>query len=253
MFDIVSNRKGQNSILFLTTLGVYLGLVFVGASPQVLAHQRGAMTRQFDIRDEIEFRDELDNDPDDERSELSTSVEVYLQDLEQLLAAFGSLNKKGQFRTASDPFEVAQTVFLPCETFNTAGSYTPQRFDNANAALKPYLERFSKQLTYGYSLGDCVKTPSYPDKEAVASDFTFKLDKDAFSVAITIKKSSPQSASELAAALPPTLKTFREKSEAAVRQRIIESTTIRSDKDQVFIVTRLPRASIDSLLAMDAK
>ena len=55
--------KNQNSILFLTTLGVYLGLVLAGATPQVVA-QRAAMARTFDIKDEIERSDEFDGDPD---------------------------------------------------------------------------------------------------------------------------------------------------------------------------------------------
>ena len=60
----MSTRKGQNSILFLTTLGVYLGLVIAGgASPQVFAHP-AATTRNFDITDEIEFKDDLDKKPD---------------------------------------------------------------------------------------------------------------------------------------------------------------------------------------------
>lgn len=248
----MDKRKGQNSILFVATLGVYLGLVLVGATPQAIAHQRAAMTRNFDIRDEIEFTDDLDKNPDGDRSLVTDSVSVYIEDVEQLIAAFGSLNKKGQFDAASSPFDVAQTVFLPCEPANKAGSYTPQRFENANAAVRPYLERFSKQLTYGYSLGDCIATPVYHDSEAVASDFNFKLDANAFSITIAIRKSSPQSASQLAAALPPTLKTFREKSEAAVRQKIIDSTSVRASADQVFIVTRLPRASIDSLIAIYA-
>ena len=33
----MNTRKGQNSILILTTLGVYLGLVLVGATPQIKA------------------------------------------------------------------------------------------------------------------------------------------------------------------------------------------------------------------------
>lgn len=249
----MSNRKGQNSILLVATLGVYVGLLLAGATPQAIAQQRAAMTRNFDIRDEIEFKDDLDNKPDDDRSSLDDSVGVYLQDVEQLIAALGSLNKKGLFDTASSPFDVAQTVFLPCEPFNKAGSYTPQKFENLNASVKPYLERFSKQLTYGYSLGDCVATPIYHDKQAVASDFNFRLDKKAFSIAITIKKASPHSASELAAAVPATLRSFREKTEAAVRQKLIDSTSVRANADQVFIVTRLPRASIDSLIAMYAK
>ena len=230
---------------------MYLGLVLVGATPHVLAHQRGAMTRNFDIREEIEFKDDFDNNPDGDHSPITDSVGVYLEDVESLISALGALNKKGQFDTSSSPFEVAQTVFLPCEAFNKAGSYTPQKFENVNAALRPYLESFSKKLTYGYSLGDCVKTPMYGDREAVASDFDFRLDKKAFSVEITIQKASPESASQLLAALPPTFKTFREKTAAIVRQKLIDATSFSLKKDQVFIVTRLPRASIDSLIAKD--
>ena len=38
-----------------------------------------------------------------------------------------------------------------------------------------------------------------------------------------------------------------------IRQSIINSTSFRTENDQVFIVTRLPRAGLDSLLATDAK
>ena len=59
----MTKGKNYNSILFLTTLGVYLGLVLVGGTaPQVLAHS--ALTRNFEISDEIEFNDELDTKPD---------------------------------------------------------------------------------------------------------------------------------------------------------------------------------------------
>lgn len=250
----MTNRKGQNSILFLTTLGVYLGLVLVGATPQAIAHQRAAMTRNFDIREEIEFTDDLDRDPEGERSPIGDSVEVYLQDLEQLLTALGGLTRKGQFDPASSPFEVSQTILLPCVASNQAGAYTAQRFDSANLAIKPVLERFSKQLAYGYSLGDCVKSDGYPDKEAAVSQFTFKLDPAALSVEIIVRKSSQLSASELIASLPGVFTSERiTKNASPVRQKLIEATSYKSDNNQVFIVTRLPRASIDDLLAKDVK
>src|SRR5258705_5410586 len=59
----MNTRKNQNSILFLTTLGVYLGLVLVGATPKVVA-QRAAMARSFDVTDEVEFKDELLKNPE---------------------------------------------------------------------------------------------------------------------------------------------------------------------------------------------
>jgi len=69
----LSNRKSQNSILFLTTLGVYLGLLVVGGTaPQVLAHS--ATTRNFEISDETEVKDDLDKKPDDERSPVHMSL-----------------------------------------------------------------------------------------------------------------------------------------------------------------------------------
>ncbi len=57
----MNNRKANNSILVLATLGVYLGLVLVGATPQVLA--QAAMARQFNVKDEIEVKDDLDKKP----------------------------------------------------------------------------------------------------------------------------------------------------------------------------------------------
>jgi hypothetical protein len=61
--------KKQNPALLIATLGVYLGLVLAGAAPAVLAN--AALTKQFDVRDEIEFVDEFDNKPDDTPSPLN--------------------------------------------------------------------------------------------------------------------------------------------------------------------------------------
>src|SRR5215203_885631 len=60
----MSERKNYNSIVFLTTLSVYLGLVLVGgATPSVLA--QAATTRDFNIKNEIVVEDDLDKKPDD--------------------------------------------------------------------------------------------------------------------------------------------------------------------------------------------
>lgn len=68
----MEKRRGQNSILFVATLGVYLGLMLAGATPQVLAN--AATTRTFDIKDEIEFQDKLDKDPDPLADRLSADT-----------------------------------------------------------------------------------------------------------------------------------------------------------------------------------
>jgi hypothetical protein len=60
----MSEKKNHNSLIFITTLSVYLGLVLVGSSPAVLA--QAATTRLYDIRSEIVVEDELDKKPDDQ-------------------------------------------------------------------------------------------------------------------------------------------------------------------------------------------
>jgi hypothetical protein len=247
----LSKRKANNSILFLTTLGVYLGLVLAGgAAPQVYAH--AAMTRTFDIVDEIEFKDDLDKKPDDERSDINMSVQVYLEDVEQFLLALHHLARKGQFDIESDNFEVVQNSSLPCVASNKQGSFTPVKFDSRNQAVDPFLRRLTSQANYGYSLADCVSDSHFSGTETSGSKFILKLDGSDLSLQVSVKKSSPQSAVGLIPTLRETFARFR-KQAAPVRQAIIDHTNVRTDNDQVFVITRLPRGSLDPLFAKNAK
>ncbi len=58
----MKERRNNNSLLVLTTLGVYLGLLMVGATPGVVA-QQGAMSRNFELSEEVDVKDDLDLDP----------------------------------------------------------------------------------------------------------------------------------------------------------------------------------------------
>jgi hypothetical protein len=121
----VSTRKGQNSILFLTTLGVYLGLVLAGgASPQVFAHP-AATTRNFDITDEIEFKDDLDKKPDpgsdiSEIDSSATSLQEKFRPLAGLLKHFRPVidldavasNHYFQFNTRTESAPVDSGCFV---------------------------------------------------------------------------------------------------------------------------------------------
>ncbi|MCU1287799.1 MAG: hypothetical protein JWN60_28, partial [Acidobacteria bacterium] len=71
----MSNRRNYNSIVFLT---VYLGLVLVGGSPQILA--QAATPRLFDIKTEIEFKDDLDKKPK-ENDLFASSIVNLVQEL----------------------------------------------------------------------------------------------------------------------------------------------------------------------------
>ena len=249
--SFVNSRK-NNSILFLTTLGVYLGLVLVGgAVPQTLAY--GAMTRNFELQDEIEVTDDLDKKPDGETATLSLSIKTYLEDVEGFLYALQRLEEAGKFSSANDRFEVSQTTLLPCVAANRVGSYTANTFDLKNETLRPSLERFSKLLTDGYSLADCLPNERFTGQEATYSAFTFKLDGSALSVQVAVRKATPDIAKKLTGDLVAVFTNFTPSAGDLARRKIFENTTFRSGNDQVMVITRLPRADLDPLLASRAK
>jgi len=246
------NSRKNNSILFLTTLGVYLGLVLVGGSaPQVFAH--GALTRNFELQDEIEASDDLEKKPDGDSAMLSISLRTYLEDVEEFLTSLHRLGEKGKFDRLRDEFEVTQTTQLPCVDANKIGSYTANTFEVKNDMLRPSLERFSKLLTDGYSLGDCLPTPRFDGPEATRSKFTFKLTGSELSIQVGVEKASPDVARKVSADLASVLKKFTATSAQLARQKIFENTSFRSENNQVLVITRLPRAALDPLLAVNAK
>lgn len=247
----MSGRK-NNSILFLTTLGVYFGLILVGgAAPQVFAH--GALTRSFELQDEIEINDDLDKKPDNETATLSLSIKTYLEDVEYFLGALRRLRENGKFDFSNDAFEVTQSTLLPCVAANNVGSYTANTFDLKNEQLRPSLERFSKLLTDGYSLADCLPQSRFDGKEATSSRFTFKYDAAGLAVHVSVQKASPEIAKKLSGDLVTEFAKFTPTSGELARRKIFENTSFKSKNDQVSVVTRLPRADLDPLLATRAK
>lgn len=238
-------RKPQNSILVIATLGVYFGLMLAGATPQVLAN--AAMTRQFDVRDEIELHDDLDTKPDDERSPVTTSVQIYVEDVELFLKNLAALAKRGEFDPKADTFSVAQNTLLPCVDSNLAGRYTPIRFETSRPSQRGALENLSRGMVYGYSLGDCIANPEFSVK-AAESRYNFSLDGKAFAINVTVKKESQIRAIDLVRQLESTLKLYSTPTSSKLRQAVARYTTFRPAGDQVMVVTRLPRSGLISLL-----
>lgn len=79
----MSKRTNHNSFLLLTTLGVYIGLVLVGAPTGIIA-MPAATTRNFDISEEIEFTENFDNDPDTAENEDGILPIFSFNDLESI-------------------------------------------------------------------------------------------------------------------------------------------------------------------------
>jgi len=102
----LSNHKSHNSILVLATLGVYLGLVLVGATPQVLA--QAAMTKQFNVKDEIEVKDDLEKKPDNATADIgqtaaSESDHKITRSVERFLARLKTVDSVNSLCMSPEP------------------------------------------------------------------------------------------------------------------------------------------------------
>ena len=91
------------------------------------------------------------------------------------------------------------------------------------------------------------------DEKIVRSLIDIHLDSSQFKSEFTIKKSSEQRATKLANLLIQEFSSLTRSSRNELDKQIYLNTTVYSVNNQVFIVTRLPRGSLDALLAKDAQ
>ena len=229
----MTNRK-NNSILFLTTLGVYLGLMLVGgAAPQVFAH--GALTRDFDLQDEIEISDDLDNKPDGENA-----LEAYVSAVESI------------FVTAT---EIADTVPFLVEQ----GRYDFDTYYGINAAGRFHgVSYLGKKTTHSGKYTSSIRSlldtfPHVSDPIGTPLRLIFAVEPQTFEFKTSFAQSSIQDASQLAETFAALLPTLKERQASAARRLIYESTQITSKDKQLYIVTRLARADLDPLLTSRSK
>ena len=106
----MNKSKNYNSIVFLTTLSVYLGLVLVGgAMSPVLA--QAATTRNFNVQDEIEVKDDLDNKPDKDLINLSGLTGNYFDNLKDFVE---NVQKLQQIEKFNLEFVADELLSLSC-------------------------------------------------------------------------------------------------------------------------------------------
>jgi hypothetical protein len=226
----MSSRKSQNSILFLATLGVYLGLVLTGATP-VLGH--AATSRQFDLRDEIEFTDEFDNKPDEEKA-----LEVYASALESVFRVSSEIANTHPNYSGGRPYNFdGVVVATPAHTFQLT-------FNGKSVVSRRYTPPF-QDLYYAF--------PHQIGIENRPVRIAFNLTQQDFEFSVAFTPNGGANPSAAAAALSSLVPTLKERQASAARALIYQSTQISSKDGQVFIVTRLPRAGLAPLLANDAK
>jgi len=231
----MTSRKSQNSVLFLATLGVYLGLVLTGATP-VLGH--AATARQFDIRDEIEFSDELDNNPDSDAA------------IEQFASTFLGIYSVASELSVGYPEQVANSEYnfnLYVTVGPNGGSwgFSPGIY---NTGLRKYSGRYTQPLNRLY---DTFLPRADKQHEKFRVDFELTSDEVIFRA--TVSQDIPDVAAFASKPYVESLSRRREIESDVLRSLIYSTTEVSFADNQVIIVTRLPRGSIDPLLAKDAK
>jgi hypothetical protein len=250
----LNNRKSHNSILFLTTLGVYLGLVLVGATPQTFA--QSSLRNDSGLKRDKEFVCRNNGLINDERQE---DIEPFNYDLaKRIIELIEATSVRLEFVKLSEP-----------ETLNSYSFFFRQ------IEFAPYLDSKNKLVDYDWKdkssawssaaqagqiselhslflnpLSDCVR-PSY--KKLVLNSSDLKIDENGLVLKLTVTKASKQRAAELADLLSELRRKRIENSDLSSVKAIYSSTDVTSEHNQVFIVTRLPRAGLDSLLAKSAK
>jgi hypothetical protein len=265
----MSNSKNYNSILFITTLSVYFGLVLVGATPSVLA-QQAALTQRFEISNEREIEDDLDKNPDEDLN-FSESLDEYFENLNNFFKDLQKLRQIEKFDTEYDIFEFNQVNLIPCIEGNKMGWVDTITHSVGNIWLRPAIYDFGSQLKDYHYLADCESNLGqelnknlkvfhsdskidFTYKEATESEFKINYDSAFLEISVSVKKESTQRAKLFIEKFNQASKIYEVDEEEIIVRKIYENTTFKSENNQVFIVTNLPRAAIDELLAdKDAK
>jgi len=245
----VSKKANHNSIIFLTTLSVYLGLVLVGgAAAPVLAHS--AMTRGFDIKNEIVFEDDLDKKPDDDENlDFAQSLESYFDNVEDFLKDLKKLQKIEKFNLDYDKFDVVESGFVPCNVDGDPIRQSTQKVRVNNRWLEAAVTDARYRFENYNFLSDCLDNGEFEKHTSTSSTLKFSYNENGLNLEISAPKLTKQRADFLAEKFNQAAKVYEIDEASNLILKIHENTSFKSENNQVFIVTRLPRGSIDALLA----
>jgi len=219
-------------MIFLTTLGVYLGLVLVGgASPQVFAHT--ALTRNFDIQDEVEVKDDLDKKPEGER-ELDEYASLFEDSVRTTLAYI------------NNPAIQARDFW----SYDYVFSLDP-KYDDITQIAGSNEGGFYLALTahHGRRLNSIFLHGADISTRRPAVSVSFRLFPAETHFELSQQQSSVRNADALAAYYDQVLSKLKERRLSDLRDVLYSNTQVFANEDNITIVSHLPRASIDPLLA----
>ena len=230
----MSNKNKHNSIVFLTTLSVYLGLVLIGAPPIL---SQAALTRNFDVQNEIEFKDNLDKKPDGEDVENSLK-----KDFPALFAQFLDKVKKsiesGKIALPIQKNFRFEAYFNYSEMCNGSGF-------GSDSSADEYLAKIVEDAFRQKFAPTAFELADYPTPSAK----NIKLNLEANNTDLSLKISFGKfNAEQFAKFLNREFSSTTVLVENTLTKQIYENTKVTFENNEVVIVTRLPRGSLDELL-----
>ena len=228
----MSSKNKHNSIVFLTTL--CLGLMFVGATPQVLTF--AALTRNFDIQSEIEVKDDLDNKPDNEEIE-GFSKDDFPSLFAQLLEEIKEEVKRGKISLPLQTDFYADGTFVNSQNIEDGGfGSTISDKDLSLLVQNAVNQKFQPKA---FELAD------YDDRKFKIFSIGIKANSTNLWLAIALTKIDAEQFAEF---LNREFSSSAVLIENTLTKQIYENTRAIAGNDHVVVVTRLPRGSLDELL-----
>lgn len=232
---------------------MYLGLVLVGATPQVWA--QAATAKQFSVKDEAEVKDEFEGNPD-------------IEELKSLLtnALEGTITSFISDVRASDKNSVGRAALRQPHSLRTVRNFCTEDWIEVTDPLKPVpqgndpLTELHRDLDFG-SRWEFANVPRFiqaqegPPKQTFCKTFwvSTSLDSKEFSVKLLFSRTDALAAFRLAGYLNNFLLDRVHLLHDPLTEQIYQRTRATSDYASVLVVTQLPRAGLDALLRPNAK
>ncbi len=239
-------RNKNNSIIFLTTLSVYLGLVLVGGgTPSVLA--QAALTQKIaEVQSKIEESDDKDC-KDDASNEVDELLRFDFIS-EGVLEFFDAIKKLPESDKRSFAFDFEyEFAFTDGNSLTTHPDGYPND-DPFHIAASENLESITRHLNSYYRYEEDLK------KEASHSKVRFTSENGELTIKITSEKETAKSAADFANLYNTAFEIGVCSKDTDAKPKIIyENSKATFENNQVFIITRLPRGSLDELLKQNAK
>ena len=233
---------------------MYLGLVLAGATPQVLA-QAAPATTQSNVRNDVDPWGEFDGNPDIE--ELKS---IITDALEKSIATFIYDVR------ASDKNSASRDVLRKAHSLRTVRNFCTEDWIEVTDPLKSSargddaFNDLHRNLDVGSrwkfaSVPRFIQTQEGPSKQKFCKAFwvSTAINSNELSVKLLFSRTDALNAFRLASYLNDFLYDHAHTLHDPITEQVYQRTRVTSDYASVLVVTRLPRAGLDTLLASDAK